>query len=192
MTDVFAVTSDGTISFLTHEPDQEPPKRQSCHAEIRSKFSDKHQDTFEIRRLINQEILNIIEKMAECEDDPTKTHFRATARAEINALKALNAQVVSAARAEVREDVLNLDGPKFKFVLTSMIKLFEEASRQALGKDKEHLVDSIMRHYRDLVAMHEPEIRATIAKMDRDGSVSANGRGGGSWVDQIPKPESTD
>ncbi len=62
-------------------------------------------------------------------------------------------------------DILNFDGPKFTFIFEELVKTFKESCQAALGRDGETMVQSIMKHYRDFMAVREAEWRKAVDKI---------------------------
>jgi hypothetical protein len=60
-------------------------------------------------------------------------------------------------------DHLDMDSPKFKFVLTEILKLFQSAVRNA-GVDPA-VAKSVMMHFADLVRENEDRIRVELRRV---------------------------
>ncbi len=68
------------------------------------------------------------------------------------------AEAAKEADTWVKQDVLIFDGPKFKFVFGEISKYVKKAAQEARGGN-ETTVNSILRHFRDIVAVIEAELR---------------------------------
>ena len=69
------------------------------------------------------------------------------------------------AREVMNEEVINFDGPKFKFVMDRVFSVFREAM-QAAGVDEGQL-KNIMRHLTDLMGEDEPQLRRETAALGK-------------------------
>jgi len=67
-----------------------------------------------------------------------------------------------------RRDILNFDGPKFVRIFGEFIDTVKGACQKALGRDNETMVQSIMRHLRDDMAVREPEWRRIAERQTAD------------------------
>jgi hypothetical protein len=108
-----------------------------------------------IRRAIALEIAGVIRKMTE--DRPLRyrrprRHFND----EIKAYRELQ-RTLTESDALSNKDTLNLDGPKFKFLFTEMIRLFRQALQEA-GVDHQ-LAHNTMLQFGDLVKVNEENLR---------------------------------
>ena len=65
-------------------------------------------------------------------------------------------------------DVLNLDGPKFQFLLREFVKSFEKAAADALGKGSEVNRNKIMKQIDDQIEAAMPEFRRRIETIGLD------------------------
>jgi hypothetical protein len=75
---------------------------------------------------------------------------------EIKAYRELQ-RTLTESDALSNKDTLNLDGPKFKFVFTEIIALFQQALKGA-GVD-DQLAHNVVLQFRDLVKMNEENLR---------------------------------
>jgi hypothetical protein len=140
------------------------PNLESKLQEILDKIKDPNYSVVEVTHLIAVEMILIVQDMQTCERDGAAAFRRESYMAQIGALRALDKAVKEADVGRKRADVLNFDGPKFKFVFGEMGVLFKKAAEAAI-KDDESLVKSIMLHFCDIVREHEPELRRETEKI---------------------------
>lgn len=81
----------------------------------------------------------------------------------LRALRELSQQTQQAEQLRKKQDVLNFDGEKFKFVLKRIVEIFVQ-SMKAAGAP-ENLRWNIMNQYRDNMAVGEQQIRREAAKL---------------------------
>ena len=139
------------------------PNRESKLPEILDKLKDPNFSLAEVTRLIAAETTLIAQDIRTCESDGAAAFKRKNSMGQITALRAL-AETAKAADAWAKRDVLNFDGPKFKFALGKIAGYFKEAALKALRGDKS-TVNSIMRHWGDILAVHELELRRETEKI---------------------------
>ena len=132
---------------------------------IQELLKDPKFSVTEILRLISLEIVRVIQMIEEQRIRPSKRFKLSFCSTEIRILRALAASAQLAYRYREREDVLDLDGPKFDFVFKRILANFKEALGKALGPNSEALTNNVLRQLRDLMAMEEPEIRRELKKM---------------------------
>ncbi len=118
---------------------------------IRAKIVDPESHPADLGRLIASEIATVAMNMRSA--DP---HIVKAFAAQVKALRTLSKQLMT---PEVwsKKDIVNFDGEKFKFVLSKIEALFVDAMEE--GGMPEDQRTSVMKHYRDLVAVEEPRIR---------------------------------
>lgn len=160
----FVVTADGSVTVSRQELRQGRPRRESRLPEIQEKIADPNSPAAEIMRLIHQELALVIGEMRHYEHDKSAAPKLRNCAVQVTALCALQ-KLVERADARSKKDLLNFDGPKFQYVFGELVDLFKKAAEQALGRGSEPSVQSIMRHFRDLVAMHEQDLRRGTEKI---------------------------
>jgi hypothetical protein len=143
--------------------EQDQPK-ESRFCEILETLGSPDFQTEEVFRLILAQMTLIIIEMKARENDPYAAVFRRDCQADLAALRVL-IKVLNRTDRLRHHDVLNFDGPKFRYVLDQLTSYFKQASLNALGKDSEGMVQRIMMEFRDILAMEEPELRRSTEKM---------------------------
>src|SRR5208282_5939864 len=138
---------------------------------ILEKINDPNYPLAEVNRLIAIEIALITREMGSLRsrafhNDFTEAFLQKSYADNIKALQALEKSLTSTDILNNR-DILNVDGPKFQFAFAQAVDWFKLACQQALGRDNETMVQSIMKHFRDIAAMGEAELRSDIEKVDR-------------------------
>jgi len=152
------VGADRSLEFEQDQP------RESKYQEIREKFSSPDFQTKETLRLILVQMTMVINDMRARENDPNATAFIRFCSAEIRALRALTKQVKETDRLR-HLDVLDFDGPKFKYAWEQLVGYFKQAALNALGNDNNGMVKRIMTELRDIVAMNDEELRRNTEKI---------------------------
>jgi hypothetical protein len=100
--------------------------------------------------------------------------------AEVHALRTLADTVRYETELAVETDIVNLDGPKFRYVLSELMTAFKDSIREA-GYDVE-ASNRILRAFRDNVSVREPDIRRKIK------NVTAQSEGAEASVWPTPRP----
>ncbi len=143
-------------------------RRLTVLPELKEKLEDPNFPVHELSRLIALEIISISQQMAECENDPSLQFKMKGYNDQIKGLREL-AKSIQETDILSRKDILNFDGPKFKFVFTEIVGTFRKATREA-GCD-ESLQISIMKHFADAMRMKEPDLRRDTARIESDGGI---------------------
>ncbi len=148
----FLVAPDGSVSVRQEKPIT--PKRQPKFPEIIEKMNAGK--LAEASRLVTIETANVAINIRECESE---AELRAYERMLL-ALGALSASIAKTEALVGRDgDVLNLDGPKFQFLLREFVKSLEKAAADALGKGSEVKVNKIMKQVEYQIEAAMPEWR---------------------------------
>jgi hypothetical protein len=119
-----------------------------------------------VSRLISIEIAKTtrdLSKLVGNGADPTlawKSKFYAE---HVKALRELSKQLTETDVLS-KKDVLNLDGPKFLFVMTEISTLYKKALKEAGCEPA--LVENTMRHFADLVSVATDQLRRDVEKID--------------------------
>ena len=128
-------------------------------------ISDPEADPAEISRLITAELAVVTKEMASARNEPTssETWKSKTYSEVVKALRELGKQLMD---TEVlsKKDILNFDGLKFQFALSRIVELFVKSMKEA-GMPEDQRTN-VMKHYRDLMAIAEPNIRRETLKID--------------------------
>jgi hypothetical protein len=143
---------------------KQAPNCESKLPEILDKLlKDPNFSVAEVNRLIAVEMALIVQDMRTCESDGAAAFKRKNYMGQIGALRALAEAAKEADAWAKRADVLNFDGPKFKFAFDKIVDYFKEAALKALKGD-ESTVNSILSHWRDIMAVHDQELRRETEK----------------------------
>ena len=137
---------------------------ESKYQEILEKFSSPDFQTEETLRLILVQMTMVINDMRARENEPNAAAFIRFCSAEIRALRAITKQVEETDRL-CHLDVLDFDGPKFKYAWEQLVGYFKQAALNALGKDNNGMVKRIMTELHDIVAMKDEELRRNTEKI---------------------------
>jgi hypothetical protein len=142
---------------------------------ILEKIHDPNYPLAEVNRLIAIEIAFVTQEMSRLRGDVergnhTETFLQKSYEQQVKALQALEKSLTSTDILSHR-DILNFDGPKFTWLFGEIVNSFKKACQDALGKDGESMVQSIMKHWRDETAMCEAEWRSGVEKIDSTGKM---------------------
>jgi len=149
--------SDGSVPVL--EKDVRQPSEDSRLETIITQIDDPKASAAHLQRLIEGEMARAIVAIG---TDHSKRSSIARLLAQVRTLKVLAAEVRQAAKLRQREDVLDLDGPKFTFVLHRSVEILQRVLQKALD---ESTVQSLLRQLRDEFEMEEPQIRRELKRM---------------------------
>lgn len=135
--------------------------------EILARIEDVNCPVAAVSRLISIEIAKATREMARNtvgpKADPTLA-WKSKAYAEhIKALRELSKQL-SETDVLNKKDVLNMEGPKFGFVMKEIAKLYKKALKEAGCEPS--LVENTMKHFADLVSIDTERIRRDVEKID--------------------------
>jgi hypothetical protein len=150
-------------------------KRESMFPLILEKINDPNYPLAEVNRLIAIEIAGVAQEMgilcrqAILNNNYAETFVQKSYDQQIKALQALEKSLTNTDLQRHR-DLLNFDGPKYQYAFGVNIGWVKLACQQALGRDNETMVQSIMKHYRDIVAMSEAELRRDVERIDSKGN----------------------
>lgn len=146
----------------------EAPNQESRLGEIADKLKDPKCSPGEVIRLINHEIALVMLEMRACEREPSAAESkRKSCMAQITALNRW-ARTLEAF-PWTKHEVLNFDGPKFRFVIAQFSNCFKDAALEVLKGD-EATVQMIMRLSRDIAVSREEEVRRAAEKIADDGN----------------------
>ena len=159
------VTEDGAVSASPLPSDQE---RESKMDGILAMINDPETAPGPIKRLIAAEIAQVNRLMIRYGNDVSIMEgLKIKALSEqVKALRELGKEVMEA-DVLAKKDFLNFDGRKFRFAIDEYREGAKEAMRK-VGLD-DSTVNSMLSHWRDLMASKEISIRREIDKMDGKG-----------------------
>ena len=120
-------------------------------------LADSKFEAAEVMRLIALKIASVVTRLSSLRFTAEEERIMRGLAEQVHALQALGKTVMDADLMRKKEDVLNFDGPAFRYVLGQFVRLFQEALKEA-GVD-ESLRHSIMLQYSDLMASNESRIR---------------------------------
>jgi len=130
---------------------------------IAQMIADRNQPVYTIARKIGSEMAATIKGMTTrvgpFQRRVPQVHFNN----RMKALRALQRTLVESAVLS-KQDVLNLEGPKFKFVLGTMIRLFDQALLDAGMED--FLARNVMLQFGHLLSANDGNIRTELNHME--------------------------
>jgi hypothetical protein len=139
-------------------------KDDDIYEEIKSKMNDETTPLVDICRLINRQLLEVGMRVRDQKAANTVAWQQKQVEQELKVLTALQ-KGVSDSDMLAKRDTLNFDGPKFQFVFDELLSYFEQAVKDAMGKSGEAMSQSIIKHFRDIIAMKEAHLRRETAKI---------------------------
>jgi hypothetical protein len=159
----FDIDEQGNVSAERELSEQEKDSKLS---QIRSMIADETTPPFKIKRLIAEEIASISMLMLKYGNDVNiiegmKVKVYET---QIKGLRELGKEIMEADTLS-HKDFLNMDGKKFRYA----IGVYAEGAKEAMKSAKldETTINSILNHWRDIMASKEDEIRREIEKLDK-------------------------
>ena len=150
------ISDDGNVRVLESPAERDRRVRRERIETIREKITDPNSDPADISRMIAVEIAVIAGNMAQESGGIMHTSQLRAYSEQVKALRELGKQLTDADVLS-KKDVLSFDGPKFAFVLETIVNMFVKAMKEA--GVPEDLRTSVMKHYRDDMTMNEAKIR---------------------------------
>jgi len=125
---------------------------------VRTKLEDPQFEAAELLRIITVEIATVATTMRSLGFTRKEEHIRSCLAKQMEVLRQV-------AREVMNEEVINFDGPKFKFMMDRVFSVFRKAM-QAAGVD-EGQRSNIMRHLRDLMGENKAQLRRETAALGK-------------------------
>jgi hypothetical protein len=151
------VKGDGSLN-----KDIKPAHRETKLEEILAKMQDQTSPIAEISRMITIEMTMALNDMVHLGSDPQYNTQRKNLNDEIKMLRELQKSLTETDILS-KKDILNFDGPKFKFVFLEVYQLFQKALKEA-GLDRA-MIDTIGKQYSDLVKVNDERLRRETARI---------------------------
>ena len=129
---------------------------------ILAMIKDPDQSLCEINKAIAMEIAYVSMQMAESVTDVTKSYRISALKEQVKALREL-AKTLIESDSLAKRDFLNLDGPKFQFVLGELMKLYKKSIVQSGLTEAQ--ANDVLRTFRDLIAVYEPTIKKEVDRI---------------------------
>jgi hypothetical protein len=149
------ISDEGDLVVYESSADRERRERLKRIENIRDQISDPATDPADISRAIAVEIAYVAGNMVSSETIMATTQLKAFSE-QVKALRELGKQLTDAEILS-KKDILNFDGPKFAFVLETVVNMFVKSMKEA--GCAEDMRTSILKHYRDEMQMNEARIR---------------------------------
>jgi hypothetical protein len=162
--DTSSIEMEDDGSVIVHESSAERERRTRWERinGIREKISDPNSDPADISRAIAVEIAVVAGNMVAIDGTMMSAPQLKAFSEQVRALRELGKQL-SDTEVLSNKDSLNFDGPRFAFVLETIVNMFVKAMKEAgLPED---MRTSVMRHYRDEMQMSEAKIRQDTQKI---------------------------
>ena len=124
---------------------------------IETKHQESNFDAFGLMRLVTYLIVKLLNRMLRLGCTVEEAYVRHSLFECIKPLRALGRSIIDTHKLRKKADVILWEGEAIKKVGDAMLGWFVEAMTQAKLTDFEQQI--VMRNYRDLAAMNEPELR---------------------------------
>jgi hypothetical protein len=116
-----------------------------------------------INRMIAVEMANVIREISGIAASPLAQVSLKTREAQVKALRELS-KTLQDNDLLARRDVLNFDGPKFQYAVREIVTMMKKSIIQSgYTEDK---ANEILRAFRDMMAIREPELRREVEKVE--------------------------
>jgi hypothetical protein len=116
-----------------------------------------------INRMIAVEMANVIKEISGIASNPLSQVSLKTREAQVKSLRELS-KTLQENETLSKRDVLNFDGPKFQYAVREIVTMMKKSIIQA-GYPEEKAND-ILRTFRDMMAVREPELRREVEKVE--------------------------
>jgi hypothetical protein len=156
------IDEQGNVSADRELSEQE---RDSKLGEIRRLIADETTPPHKIKRLIAEEIAAINMLMIKYSNDVNLIEGMKVKvyETQVKSLRELGKEIMEADTLS-HKDFLNMEGKKFKYALSQYTEGAKEAMRMVKLDDT--TINSILNHWRDVMASKEEDIRREIDKLD--------------------------
>lgn len=131
--------------------------------EIIRLIDDPTGDVAVITRLIAREIAIANEQLSQVQADPNQSWRLRPLVEQIKALRELS-KTLQEGDSLSKKDVLNFDGPKFRYVLREITILVKRAAKDAGLEDD--TVIAVLKAFRSVMATREESLRTEVNKLD--------------------------
>lgn len=151
-------------TLLDETKDASPPSPDDRMAMIQRMIEDPDSDPFEAMNVIKLEICTMTAHFRRLTNDPDvgcSSRLRIYA-ANIKALRELQRSIMDTELLRKR-DTLNLDGEKAKFLINWLNAWFTKGMKEAGLMEETR--NNVMKQYRDISIVEEPNLRRELAKM---------------------------
>jgi len=151
----FIISDDPATDLPVPEPESSNSDRI---LDILALIKDPESSLIEINRRIAMEIAYVTSEiaMAAVSTDTSPYKLRAL-EAQIKSLRELSRTLVESENFSKR-DVLNFDGPKFKFVFVQLLNLFKQSMTHT-GLLQETQVNNVLKAFQDKFAVYDQVLR---------------------------------
>ena len=132
--------------------------RNAGFEDICARLENPASQPAEISRLITVEIARLTKRMLSLRSTVEDAYITKGYSQQVKALRELHKQLLQAEVWRRKQDILDFDGEKCKFVLGKVVDLFVKAMKESAVPDDLRAI--VMKNYRDLMAVNEPLIRS--------------------------------
>lgn len=151
------------VKFSVEDLEEQAEECAKRMANIVEMVSDPDAQLADISRQIALEIAFVIALMSSNDPAYRKGRSFRDLNDHVKALRELQ-KTLTESDSLSRRDVLNLDGPKFQFVLRKLLELFKKALKDANVEDS--LAKSVMLHVGDSLKENDENIRRELNKIE--------------------------
>lgn len=123
---------------------------------------------FDLLRYVISAMAEVCNQLKNATEHPSKSVTIKALMADLQGLRILSAAVSALHDLQIKEDTIDLDGAKFRYVMDQFLKIFKRSAQEA--GCNEIVVDTIMRIFANNLGAEEAGIRTNVKTIDkRDG-----------------------
>lgn len=142
-----------------HETTDGPP-RGSHWPQVLASAQDPETQPMDLLRQIIVEMSRVCDELRKTAEHPSLAFKIKPLMAQLQGLRRLAETVCSVDELRVRTDALDLDGPKFSYVMGAFFEILKQSAREA--GCSEFLLHSVLMFFGDNLGQAEPEIRKNV------------------------------
>ena len=107
----------------------------------------------------------VCDQLKNATEHPSKSVTNKALMAHLQGLRILSAAVSALHDSQIKQDTIDLDGSKFRYVMDEFFKIFKSSAQEA--GCNEHVVSTIMRIFADNLGAAEARIRTNVKTIDK-------------------------
>lgn len=158
------LTSESQGLTLVLENEREKPASDPFYSEIQALLKDPSQPITQTLRLIAAKMAQVAGEIEQHRTDANLRDWLLVANMQHRLLQS----VVDWARSTEREmhnALLDLHRPEYNYIAVELTKCHHEACEKALGEANHEISQRIVREFRDIAVMKEPEMREGLKQL---------------------------
>ena len=119
----------------------------------------------DLLRLVITAMAEVCNQLANATEHPSKSVTIKALMADLHGLRILSAAVNALHDLQTKQDTIDLDGAKFRYVMDEFFNIFKRSAQEAGCND--FVVGTIMRTFADNLGSAEARIRTNVKTMDK-------------------------